>query len=155
MLETAITEFRRLLGQQHTLTDEASLGPYRWCTIPIQRNIAAVVRPDSVEQVQEIVRIASAHQTHLYTISTGNNWGYGSAQPVRDDNVVLDLSRMNRIVDVNTELAYAIIEPGVTQGQLYRHLNQNRMSLWINPTGAGPNCSILGNTLERGFGIGP
>jgi len=155
MLETAITEFRRLLGQQHTLTDEASLGPYRWCTLPIQRNIAAVVRPESVEQVQEIVRIASAQQTHLYAISTGNNWGYGSAQPVRDDNVVVDLSRMNRIVDVNTELAYAVIEPGVTQGQLYRHLDQNRMPLWINPTGAGPNCSILGNTLERGFGIGP
>src|SRR5678816_333707 len=109
MLETAIKEFRRLLGQHHTLTDEASLGPYRWCTIPIERNIAAVVRPESVEQVQEIVRIASVHQAHLYAISTGNNWGYGSAQPVRDDNVVVDLSRMNRIVDVNTELALSLI----------------------------------------------
>src|SRR5687767_11066928 len=155
MMQDAITQFRQALGKHNVSTDAAGLERYRWCTSSVQRNIAAVLQPESVEQVQQIVGIANAHQVPLYPISTGNNWGYGSALPVRHDNVVVDLSRMNRIIDVNIELAYAVLEPGVTQGQLHQHLQQHRIPLSLNPTGAGPHCSILGNALERGFGIGP
>ena len=111
MLEAAITQFRDLLSEQHVLADEALPERYRWCTTPIRRNIAAVLRPGSVEQVQQIVQIAAAQQVSLYPISTGNNWGYGSAQPVRHHNVVVDLGRMNRIVEVNKELAYSAFAP--------------------------------------------
>ncbi|HET9944001.1 MAG TPA: FAD-binding oxidoreductase, partial [Terriglobia bacterium] len=155
MIENALAQFRQIVGEQNAFADAARLERYRWCTIPLQRKIAAVLRPQSVEEVQQIVQTANTHRVALYPISTGNNWGYGSALPVRDDNVVVDLSRMNRIVDINTELAYAVLEPGVTQGQLYQHLQHHRIPLLLNPTGAGPHCSILGNTLERGFGIGP
>jgi 4-cresol dehydrogenase (hydroxylating) flavoprotein subunit len=155
MFEAAITAFRRVLDDEHILTDAAALQRYGWCTIPIRRQIPAVLRPAAVEEVQQLVRIANAHHVPLYPISTGNNWGYGSAQPAADHNVVVDLGRMDRILEVDTELAYAVVEPGVTQGQLYRHLQEHRIPLWLNPTGAGPGCSILGNTLERGFGIGP
>jgi 4-cresol dehydrogenase (hydroxylating) flavoprotein subunit len=151
----AITEFTRIVGEEHVYAEPSRLEQYRWCTVPIQRTIAAALRPDSVEQIQKIVQIASNYRISLYPISTGNNWGYGSKQPVRDDNIVLDLSRMNRIIEVHSELAYAVVEPGVTQGQLYQHLRQHQIALSLNPTGAGPDCSILGNTLERGFGIGP
>jgi 4-cresol dehydrogenase (hydroxylating) len=155
MLETTIAAFQQILGEEHTLTAASALQRYSWCTMPIDRRVAAVLRPGSVEQIQEIVRVASAHRVPLYPISTGNNWGYGSAQPAQDDNVILDLGRMNRILEVNTELAYAVLEPGVTQRQLYEYLQEHRIPLALNPTGAGPDCSILGNTVERGFGIGP
>jgi 4-cresol dehydrogenase (hydroxylating) len=155
MFEEAVARFCQILGEEHVITDAKALERYQRCTVPIRRTVAAVLRPVCVEQVREIVQVANAHHVPLYPISTGNNWGYGSAQPVQHHNVVVDLSRMNRIIEVNTELAYAVIEPGVTQGQLYEHLQRHRTSLWLNPTGAGPHCSILGNTLERGFGIGP
>ena len=155
MFEAAILAFRQILGDEHTLTGAAAIERYGWCTSPIHRDIPAVLRPSSVEEIQQIVQVASHHQVPLYPISTGNNWGYGSAQPTHDHTVVVDLGRMNRIIELNTELAYAVVEPGVTQGQLYEHLEQHRIPLWLNPTGAGPTCSILGNTLERGFGIGP
>jgi 4-cresol dehydrogenase (hydroxylating) len=155
MFEAAIGEFRRILGDEYTVTDPAAMRRYEWCTIPIQHRIAAVLRPAGVDQVCQIVRTAVIYNVPLYPISTGNNWGYGSAQPAQDQNVVVDLGRMNRIVEVNTELAYAVLEPGVTQRQLFAHLEAHRIPLRLNPTGAGPSCSILGNTLERGFGIGP
>ena len=155
LVDATLTQFREVLGEQHVLIDEPSLRRYRWCTIPIERTIDAVLRPGSVEQVQRVVQIANTLRVSLYPISTGNNWGYGAAHPVREHNVVVDLSRMNQIIEVNQELAYTVLEPGVTQQQLYEHLNRNRIPLWLNPTGAGPHCSILGNTLERGFGIGP
>ena len=155
MFDTPLAAFGQALGHGHVLTEAGALARYGWCTIPVQRRIAAVLRPGSVEEVQQLVRIAVAHRVALYPISTGNNWGYGSALPIRADNVVVDLGRMNRIVDVNTELAYAVLEPGVTQQQLYDHLQEHHIALRLNPTGAGPGRSILGNTLERGFSIGP
>jgi 4-cresol dehydrogenase (hydroxylating) flavoprotein subunit len=155
MLEEAITEFRQIVGDEHTLAEAGSLERYAWCTIPLQRRIAAAVRPASVEELQRLIGVAAAHRLPLYPISTGQNWGYGSGLPAQDHNVIVDLGRMNRIVEVNTELAYAVVEPGVTQHQLYRHLQDQHIPLRLNPTGAGPGRSILGNTLERGFGIGP
>jgi 4-cresol dehydrogenase (hydroxylating) len=155
VFDKAIAEFRRVLDDKHVCVDTASLEPYGWCTIPIERRISAVLRPDSVEQIVEIVQIANVHQVSLYPISTGRNWGYGTARPVRNDNVIVDLGRMNRIIEVRRDLAYAVVEPGVTQGQLYAYLQEQKIALSLNPTGAGPNCSILGNALERGFGIGP
>lgn len=153
MIEKVIVKFKEAIGEKHTLTDSETLQKYHYSNIPVERVIDAALLPGSVEEVQKIVNIASEFQISLYPISTGNNWGYGSANPVRDHNVILDLSRMNRIIEVNTELAYAVIEPGVTQYQLYQYLSKNKTGLLMDPTGSGPNCSVLGNTVERGYGI--
>jgi 4-cresol dehydrogenase (hydroxylating) len=59
---------------------------------------------------------------------------------------------MNRILEVNEELAYAVIEPGVTQRQLNDHLKQNGIKLWADCTDSTPEGSLLGNALERGVG---
>jgi len=152
-LSVALEQWRKLLGAEHVLTDAETLSSYQRATIPIQRRIDAVVLPGSVSDVQEVVRVAAAHRVPLYPISTGHNWGYGTANPVGEHQVVLDLSRLARI-EVNEELAYAVIEPGVTQEQLYRHLEGRQIPLWIDPTGAGPTASLLGNAIERGFSIG-
>jgi 4-cresol dehydrogenase (hydroxylating) len=47
------------------------------------------------------------------------------------------------------------IEPGVTQRQLHDFLKERQSRLWMDATGASPDCSIIGNTLERGFGHTP
>ncbi len=155
MLQEAIKAFEEAIGREYTLTSDAQLERYHYSTIPVLRVIDAVLLPNSVRDVQEIVKIANDFKISLYPISTGNNWGYGSANPVRGHNVIVDLSRMNRIIEVNRELAYAVIEPGVTQHQLYEYLHKHRTGLMMDPTGSGPSCSVLGNTVERGYGISP
>jgi 4-cresol dehydrogenase (hydroxylating) len=62
---------------------------------------------------------------------------------------------MNRILEVNTDLAYAVIEPGVSQQQLYDFLREHQIPLVPDATGAGPDASIVGNVLQRGFGHTP
>jgi 4-cresol dehydrogenase (hydroxylating) len=116
---------------------------------------AAVVAPDSTEQVQALMPLAQQHELTLYPIARGRNWGYGDACAPSDGQVIVDLSRMNRIVEVNAELGYAVIEPGVTQGQLARYLNEHHPELWCDVTGAGHDASLMGNTLDRGFGHTP
>src|SRR5262249_25748645 len=88
----------------------------------------------------------------VHPISCGKNWGYSDACATSDGQVLLDLRRMNRIIEVNEELAYATIEPGVSQGQMAEYLEEHHPNLWMDVTGAGPDASIVGNTLERGFG---
>ncbi len=161
LLGRALEMFETVVGKANMMTEADNLSPYLCATIPLeQRKLSAVVKPSCTQDIREIVKIAARYQIALYPVSTGNNWGYGSANPVRDHNVILDLSGMNRILKVDTRLAYAVIEPGVTQGQLYDHLQAlNRTTtgerLMMDPTGSGPGCSVLGNALERGYGITP
>jgi 4-cresol dehydrogenase (hydroxylating) len=49
-------------------------------------------------------------------------------------------------------LGYAVIEPGVTQKQLFDAVRQQAPEYWVDVTGAGPDASIIGNMTERGFG---
>ena len=88
----------------------------------------------------------------VYPISCGKNWGYGDACAPAAGSAILDLGRMNRILEVNRELAYCVIEPGVTQGQLFNYLRDNKTGLWMDATAAGPESSLVGNTADRGFG---
>jgi 4-cresol dehydrogenase (hydroxylating) len=71
------------------------------------------------------------------------------------DGVLIDLRRLNRIRELNTELAYVTLEAGVTQRQLHEFVRTHAPTLWMDATGASPDCSIVGNTMERGFGHTP
>jgi 4-cresol dehydrogenase (hydroxylating) len=112
----------------------------------------AVLFPRSTEDTVSLVRIAFRHRVPLHPISKGKNWGYGDATPPGDGQVIVDFSRMNRILELNRESAYVVVEPGVTQGQLARCLADNGGDLWMDSTGAGPDASLVGNALDRGFG---
>lgn len=122
----------------------------------LHRQIKGVVVPKSTVQVQQIVSIANAfsgtEKVALYPISQGKNWGLGSKLPVRDGAIIIDLSSMNRIHEINEEFGYAVIEPGVTQQQLYDALQRCSKKLVFNVTGSGTETSIIGNCLERGVG---
>lgn len=69
-------------------------------------------------------------------------------------SVILDLRRMNKIVENNEEYAYAIVEPGVTFFDLYAEIKRRGLGLWPSTPSLGWG-SILENTLERGFGYTP
>jgi 4-cresol dehydrogenase (hydroxylating) len=124
-----------------------------------QRRAAGRLAARSVDEVVAIVRQARSNGTPLYPISTGLNWGYGSDSPVVDECVLLDLSPMNRILNagqISVDNPVAVIEPGVTQGQLHEFLEQHCPELTFNVTGSGRDTSIIGNALDRGVGyFGP
>jgi len=151
-LHAAIGAWTRALGEAHVRTDEETLERYSRTTQDTAPRPACILFPESTAQVQEIVRIAGRHGAVVYPISRGRNWGYGDACAPTPGAAIVDLSRMNQILEVNTELAYAVIQPGVTQGQLYEYLAEHETGLWMDSTGARPEASLVGNTLDRGFG---
>jgi len=116
------------------------------------RSIPAVLKPTTTADVLEIIKIARQFKVSIYPYSTGKNWGLGTRLPVSESSILLDLSGLNKIIEVNEEEAYAVIEPGVTQGQLYNFLEENHPSLMLNVTGSGLETGFIGNALERGVG---
>ncbi|MEQ9453929.1 MAG: FAD-binding oxidoreductase [Phycisphaeraceae bacterium] len=141
-----------VIGGDRVVTEERVRGRYGRSTMGADRTPGAVLYPVTVEEVSAIAAAADATGVKLHTISRGRNWGYGDAGPVAAGQVLLDLSRMNRVVEVNRELAYAVIEPGVSQGELSAYLEEHAPELWVDATGAGVGSSLVGNTLDRGFG---
>ncbi len=146
---------RDIAGAAFVLSDETTLERYARSTAGRSTRPLAVVLPATQADVVATVRLAAQAGTPVYPLSTGKNWGYGDACAVGQANLIIDLSRMNRIVSVNAELAYAVIEPGVTQQQLSDYLRDAGLDLFADCTGAGPDTSFMGNILERGFGHSP
>lgn len=116
-------------------------------------------RPTDLDGVRACVARAIAEGRALYPVSTGLNWGYGSAAPPQPDAVLLDLSGMNRILnedELKQGASVAVIQPGVTQRQLHDFLARFRPDLGFNVTGSAMDTSLLGNALDRGVGyLGP
>ncbi|SPO07007.1 related to 4-cresol dehydrogenase flavoprotein subunit [Cephalotrichum gorgonifer] len=115
---------------------------------------SGAIRPSSVEEVQQVLKLANTHKVPLWTVSRGKNLGYGGQSPVVKGTIVLDLHRMNKIVEINGESGYAIVEPGVSFFDLYEEIQRQGLSLWPSVPAIGWG-SVLGNTLDRGFGYTP
>lgn len=154
-LDEAIHAWRDALGSDAVADGAAVPSRYRECTSGAVRSVSAVLRPANAAAVRRAVEIAASFRLPLHPISTGHNWGYGSALAVADGAVVLDLSRMCGILDFDEDLGVVSIEPGVTQGALADFLRRRNAPFLVPVTGAGPTCSIVGNALERGYGITP
>jgi 4-cresol dehydrogenase (hydroxylating) flavoprotein subunit len=151
----AFEELHKIVGPEGLDVTEPTRERYARSTSLSPSRPIGVAYPTNNEQVQAIVCVAAHRGLALHPISRGRNWGYGDATAPTDGQLIVDLSRMNQILEVNDKLAYAVIEPGVTQGQLFDYLKGRGIQLWLDCTGAGRDASLIGNALQRGFGHTP
>lgn len=149
-LGLALDQWRRIVGTVNVVIEPTALSFAETATFKTTQRVLAIIQPGNREQVQECVRIANQRRIPVYPVSTGKNWGYGSRVPPRDSSVLMRLHRLNRILEHNEELGYVILEPGVTQQQLYEYLRDQKSALLVPFTGSSPHTSILANAVERG-----
>lgn len=127
---------------------------------------AAVVLPGSVEQVQAIVRWAAGHGVGL--VPQGGNTGLVGAQvPVRGDEVIVSLRRLDRIRDVDAAAGVMVAEAGVILENVHHAAEAEGMifPLWLGSQGSariggllssnagGVNVLTYGNARELTMGI--
>ncbi len=151
--ERALVQWRQVLGSGRVLIDPSIRDRYGRTMLKSAPKTLAVLRPRRAAEVPKLLHIARNQRVSLYPISRGKNWGWGEACPVTEGQVVLDLGDLDRILEINAELGYAVVEPGVTQGQLVRALAEQAPEWWLESTNAGAETSIVGNALERGLGV--
>lgn len=152
----ALGQFASVVGHEWVFSSEEDVALYRDAYSPLwgepeERWASAAVAPNTVAQVQDIVRIANRFKIPLYPISTGRDLGYGGSAPTYSGSVVLDLKRMNRILDVNERNATALVEPGVSYFDLYNYIQERGLKVWLDVPDPGWG-SPIGNSLDRGGG---
>ena len=153
----ALDAFARIVGSEWVYTSVEDLELYRdsysvlWGEAD-ERTASAAVAPDTAGQVVDIVKVANRYRIPLYPLSTGKNLGYGGAAPALAGSVVLDLKRMNRVVEIDERHGYVVVEPGVSYFDLYSHIQEKGLKLWIDCPSPGWG-SVLGNALDGGVGV--
>ena len=152
----AIREFEKAVGSDWVFSSEEDVNLYRDAYTPFWNEeeelvASAAVAPVTVEEVQEIVRIANRRRIPIYPISTGRNLGYGGSAPTLSGSVVLDLKRMNKVLEVDERNASILVEPGVSYFDAYNHLQGLGSKLMLDVPDPGWG-SLIGNAMDRGGG---
>ena len=147
-----------IVGADNVASDMERVVPYGSTFLPFDdasHMPGAAVAPESLEQVQAVLAVARETKVPLWPTSTGRNFGYGTSTVADAGTVVLDMRRMNRILDMDPVLGTVVVEPGVTYQQLHDYLKAHGHDFWLDFPGPGPIVSPMGNTLERGAGQTP
>ncbi len=107
-----------------------------------------VVKPGNVEEVQGVVKWANETLTPLVPVSSGPPHFRGDTVPSVGGTVIVDLSRMKRIIRVDPRNRVAMVEPGVTFGELQSALEKAGLCAYM-PLAPRSSKSVIGSMLER------
>jgi len=105
-----------------------------------------VIFPHTTEEIQEVVRLANQTRTPLVPYSSGLNF-HGAAVPEKG-GIIVNLSKMDKILSIDENNWFAVVEPGVTYEQLQNELSKKQLRAMI-PLGASPKRTVLSSILER------
>ena len=103
---------------------------------------AVLVFPDTVEQVQHVMRTATALRVPV--VPQGARTGLSGAANAVDGCILLSLVRMNRILEIDPVNRFAVVEPGVINAELSRAAAKYRLSYLPDPS-SYESCTIGGN----------
>ncbi|KAI1076178.1 putative vanilly-alcohol oxidase [Whalleya microplaca] len=154
----ALEQIAAVLGRDSVFVGEdlkEYVDPYEIPEADQQRHVpSAALCPSSVLEIQAVLKVLNGYKIPVWTFSRGKNLGYGGPAPRVPGCIALDLHRMNKIIEVNEKFGYAVVEPGVTFGDLYEHCAKNKLKLWPSTASLGWG-SVMGNALDRGLGFIP
>ncbi len=160
MLETKLlpketyAALEEVLGSENISQEPGILDTYAWQPAVNLRNEAwvyrpaAVVLPQTTEEVQQIVRICNRQKIKFKAHSTG--WASWSG-PGEEGVLQIDLRRMNQIIEIDEDNMFAVVEPYVCCSQLQAEAMKRGLNCHI--IGAGPNTSQLAS-VTSGWGYG-
>lgn len=147
-----IEKLNAIFDEQHLFADQDKITQYGLALNGSECLPLAIVLPTNEQQVIDLINLANQEKLVIHPLARGKNWGYGTAQGTSAGQLILDFSRFNQIEELNEDLAYVRVRPGISQQGLYEHLERNNSKLQLDITAAGKNASVVGNILERGFG---
>lgn len=138
-----------VVGEDHVVEDPAILEAYgadESFVLPLKPRF--VVRPSDEQQVRSLIAWANTTGAALVPVSSGAPHFNGDTVPSVPGAVVVDLSRMNKILRIDRRNRMAVVEPGVTYAQLQPELAKEGMRV-TQPLCPRANKSVIASLLER------
>ncbi len=155
VIEKDIEYFESIVGKRFVSNNPAICASYLSKSVMgLEAQIGdCIVRPRYTEEVRKILIWCSSRKIPVSPISAGLSGGF-ACPVIKPGGIVLDLSRMDRIIEIDEDNRYCIIEPGVTNGELWAYMKKNHPK-YIPPIadGAPPAATILGDGIDRGFSL--
>ena len=137
------SRLRAIVGEHNVLDDEADRYIYGSDSSVHTAMPAAVVRPETIEQVQELLRYASEQGAPVVPRGSGSGM-CGQVVPLKG-GIVLDMKAMNRILEINIKDGYCRVEPGVIDDDLNKALKPH--GFFYPPTPASSRIATIGGEL--------
>jgi len=145
-----VDQFRRLLGVNGVLSAHGELAVYECDGFTIEKNSPdVVVFPRSAADVQAIVKLANEHGVPFLPRGAGTSLA-GGCLPV-GGGVMIVLTRMKQILEVNLRDRYAVVQPGVVNVWLTQALKGTGYHYAPDPSSQGA-CTIGGNAATNSGG---
>src|SRR2546429_755888 len=150
LASSLIDRLRAIVGTDGLLTSPTDLMVYECDGYTIEKNTPdVVVFPTSTEQVVEVVKAANEFDVPFLPRGAGTSLA-GGCLPV-GGGVMIALTRMKRILEVNLRDRYAVVEPGVVNLWLTNHLKPHGYHFAPDPSSQGA-CTIGGNVATNSGG---
>ncbi|MDJ0958186.1 MAG: FAD-linked oxidase C-terminal domain-containing protein [Arenicellales bacterium] len=145
------SDLRRVVATDSVLDEEESLRPYECDGLSAYRRLPlVVVLPDTVDQVQQVVRYC--HDNDIPIVARGAGTGLsGGALPI-EDGVVLSLAKFNKVISVDKDNRTAVVQPGVRNLAISETVSH--LGLYYAPDPSSQiACTIGGNVAENAGGL--
>lgn len=146
-----LADLKAILPPKALLTTPDELRPYECDGLTAYRRVPlAVTLPETIEQVQAIVKVCAQHKVPVVARGAGTGLS-GGALP--DENgIILGLSRMNKILSIDTRNLTATVQPGVRNLAISQAVAQHGLFYAPDPS-SQIACSIGGNVAENSGGV--
>ena len=147
-----LAKLESIVGAANVLTDVEKMQPYAHdeVTDPAYHHLPeAVVFAETAEQVAAVVVLANAE--HFPVVPRGAGTGLVCGAVTVYGGIVLSLEKMNKILEINEEAMYAVVEPGVRTSDLQAAVEEKGLFYAGDPC-SGDSCFIGGNIATNAGG---
>ncbi|MFX1477797.1 MAG: FAD-binding oxidoreductase [Promethearchaeota archaeon] len=145
------TKLVDIFGSSNVTNKDVNLYPYSYDMTENEPHMPDfVVIPENVNQLVQLVKYCNQFLIPIVPYATGNNVG-GLTIPEYGGIIVDFGKKMNKILYIDDNMMFAVLEPGVTFGQLKKHLEENYPHLRYSYPNAPPYAGVVGNALLSGM----
>jgi len=147
-----IEELQSIVGPSAVIADPEKMAPYSHDEVTDARYHAmpeVVVFPTSAQQVSQIVKLANRELIPI--VPRGAGTGLACAAVPIFGGIVLSLERMNRIIEINADSLYMVVEPGVRTDDVQKAAKEAGLFYAGDPC-SGDSCTIGGNVATNAGG---
>lgn len=148
---SVLNKIQQTVGRENFLDSQEDRIAYSYDGTPLYKQLPdAVVVPQSVDQISDLLRLANEERFAVVPRGSGSGLSGGSI-PV-EDSVVIVMTHWNKILEIDQENLTAWVQPGVITGQL--HTAVEALGLFYPPDpGSSAICTIGGNVAENAGGL--
>ncbi len=150
MAKVDAAAMRKIVGDDNVSDNPADRYVYGADSSVHESQAWIVVRPTSIEQVQKVVKYANTNKIPIVARGSGSGMS-GQAVPIKG-GIVLDMKKMNRILEVNLADCYCRVEPGVVDDDLNKALKPYGVMYPVAPASSRV-ATIAGEIANNASGV--